>query len=205
MAQKSLVGHAKGGSAAWQLAGLLQSVHEGTIPGNRNADNVDAMFQKHTLLLFLSKTIHTDGIKAGVMSSFGFGQVGGTVLILHPRYLLGSLQPSAYESYKILNRTRARASYKVMSEMMITNSLVRIKEAPPYGPDMEAPVLLNSQARATLDPKTNSYGFTTKLTTKANIDTGNVKAVSQIFANTSVSGVGVDQGMFRRVHAVQIC
>lgn len=36
MAQKSLVGHSKGGSAAWQMAGLLQSVVSGTIPGNRN-------------------------------------------------------------------------------------------------------------------------------------------------------------------------
>jgi fatty acid synthase subunit alpha len=72
MAQKSLVGHSKGGSAAWQLIGLLQSVYEATIPGNRNADNVDSMFQKHTLLMFPSKTIHTDGIKAGVMVS-GYG------------------------------------------------------------------------------------------------------------------------------------
>lgn len=38
MAQKSLCGHAKGGSAAWQLAGLLQSVYHGIIPGNRNAE-----------------------------------------------------------------------------------------------------------------------------------------------------------------------
>jgi hypothetical protein len=67
MAQKSLVGHAKGGAAAWQMAGLLQSVASGTVPGNRNADNVDALFQQHSLLMFPSKTIQTDGITAGVM------------------------------------------------------------------------------------------------------------------------------------------
>ena len=38
MAQKSLCGHAKGGSAAWQFAGLIQSVYHGIIPGNRNAE-----------------------------------------------------------------------------------------------------------------------------------------------------------------------
>lgn len=38
MAQKSLCGHAKGGSAAWQLAGLIQSVYHGIVPGNRNAE-----------------------------------------------------------------------------------------------------------------------------------------------------------------------
>jgi fatty acid synthase subunit alpha, fungi type len=38
MAQKSLLGHAKGGSAAWQLAGLLNSVNSGIIAGNRNSE-----------------------------------------------------------------------------------------------------------------------------------------------------------------------
>ena len=40
MAQKSLCGHSKGGSAAWQLAGLLQSVYSGIVLGNRNAEYV---------------------------------------------------------------------------------------------------------------------------------------------------------------------
>lgn len=38
MAQKSLLGHSKGGSAAWQMAGLLQTVNTGIIPGNRNSE-----------------------------------------------------------------------------------------------------------------------------------------------------------------------
>ena len=36
MAQKSLCGHSKGGSAAWQMAGLLQTIDTGIVPGNRN-------------------------------------------------------------------------------------------------------------------------------------------------------------------------
>ena len=67
MAQKSLVGHSKGGSAAWQMVGLLQSVYTGIIPGNRNADNIDTKFQHYTNLMFPSKSIYTDGIRAGVM------------------------------------------------------------------------------------------------------------------------------------------
>jgi fatty acid synthase subunit alpha, fungi type len=82
-----------------------------------------------------------------------------------------------------------------MSEMMITNSLVRIKDAPPYTPELEVPVLMNSLARATLDTKTNSYKFTNKLETKLKLDSANVKAVSQILADGSISGVGVDQGL----------
>lgn len=38
VAQKSLCGHSKGGSAAWQLAGLIQTVASGIVPGNRNAE-----------------------------------------------------------------------------------------------------------------------------------------------------------------------
>jgi len=47
MAQKSLLGHSKGGSAAWQMAGLLQTVNTGIVPGNRNSEYV-------TIPLFLS-------------------------------------------------------------------------------------------------------------------------------------------------------
>ncbi|RDX43188.1 thiolase-like protein [Lentinus brumalis] len=106
MAQKSLCGHSKGGSAAWQLAGLLQSVESGIIPGNRNADNIDALFKAHTYLIFPSQTIYTDGIRAGIMSSFGFGQVGGTCMVINPHYLFAALELSVYEAYKIKNRHR---------------------------------------------------------------------------------------------------
>jgi fatty acid synthase subunit beta len=38
VAQKNHLGHAKGGSAAWQMSGLLQSVVTGIVPGNRNSE-----------------------------------------------------------------------------------------------------------------------------------------------------------------------
>jgi hypothetical protein len=133
-------------------------------------------------------------------SSFGFGQVGGTALVIHPRYLLGSLEPSVYESYKVSNRARALQSYKAMSEMMITNSLVKIKEAPPYSLDMERRVLLNSMARASLDPKTGSYSFSKKLSTIIQTDTTHIKAakeISRVLSETgSATGVGIDHGRY---------
>jgi fatty acid synthase subunit alpha, fungi type len=82
-----------------------------------------------------------------------------------------------------------------MSEMMITNSLVKIKDGPPYTPELEEPVLLNSAARATLDPKTGSYSFPKKLPTEVKLDVGNFGAVKDILGHGgSVSGVGIDQG-----------
>ena len=199
VAQKSLVGHSKGGSAAWQMIGLLQSVNTGIIPGNRNSDNIDAEFQKYTYLMFPSKSIYTDGIRAGVMSSFGFGQVGGTALIVHPRYLLAALEPSAYEAYKERNRLRYLQSYKAMSEMMTHNSLVKIKDAPPYTPDIEGKVLLNSLARAALSTRTGQYTFT-KLVTEQKFTLDRVRSVSKFLSDSgSIVGVGVDQELISAV------
>jgi fatty acid synthase subunit alpha, fungi type len=49
------------------MAGLLQSIENRVVPGNCNADNIDALLQQHSLLMFPSKSIQTDGISAGVM------------------------------------------------------------------------------------------------------------------------------------------
>ncbi|CAK5268309.1 unnamed protein product [Mycena citricolor] len=203
MAQKSLVGHSKGGSAAWQMAGLVQTVASGIIPGNRNSDNVDAIFRDRTYLMFPSKTIHTDGIKAGVMSSFGFGQVGGIALILNPRYVFATISESAYSSYKTRHEVRALQSYKAMSEMMIKNSLVRIKEHPPYPLELEAPVLLNPLSRAAMNVKTGSYEYAKAPSTTIPMDTANVSALAESLASSSsaagVLGVGVDQELISAV------
>jgi fatty acid synthase subunit alpha, fungi type len=92
-----------------------------------------------------------------------------------------------------------------MSDMMIKNSLVKVKEHPPYLGDMEGKVLLNSMARATFDPKTSEYSFTGKLSTEVPADVSNVATVSNIVAAggladpscESFSGIGVDQGPFK--------
>lgn len=130
-----------------------------------------------------------------MQSSFGFGQVGGTALIVHPRYLFASLDPSAYESYRSRNQLRYQEAYKVMTEMMSSNSLVRIKDGPPYSPELEQPVLMNPMARATFDPKTRSYSYTAKLDKEIPFDVANVKTIAEAFVSaSSVVGVGVDQG-----------
>ena len=87
-----------------------------------------------------------------------------------------------------------------MSEMMITNSLVKIKDAPPYTPELEVPVLMNSLARATLDPRTGSYSFPAKLVKEVTADTANAQAVADALACTgSAAGVGVDQELISAV------
>lgn len=75
-----LTGHPKGGAAAWMLNGMAQVVQSGLIPGNRNADNISQELRKFEYLLYPSKSIQTDGIKAGLLTSFGFGQVSSLTL-----------------------------------------------------------------------------------------------------------------------------
>ncbi|KAJ7228027.1 hypothetical protein B0H12DRAFT_233880 [Mycena haematopus] len=149
--------------------------------------------------MFPSKSIHTDGIRAGIMSSLGFGQVGG-IAVVNPRYLFATLEPCYYETYRQRHALRALQSYKSMSEMMIKNSLVKIKETPPYSPELEAPVLLNSLARASLDIKTGSYKYAVPLALAVPMDTANVAAFSEsLNAPTSVVGVGVNQELISAV------
>jgi len=199
MAQKSLTGHSKGGSAAWQLIGLCQTIASGIIPGNRNADNVDKDLREWEHLLFPSKSIYTDGLTAGLMTSFGFGQVGGSALIVHPRHLFATLEPVQYETYQQLNKSRALSSYKSMTEMMTSNSLVKLKDHPPYTPELETPVLLNPLARTQLD-KLGSYSFPKKLPSARVLEEANVKTITTLFeSQRGTAGVGVDQELISAV------
>lgn len=106
------------------------------------------------------------------------------------------------------NRERALSCYKAMTSMMTTNSLVRIKDAPPYPKELEYPVLLNSMARAVRDEKTGSYSFPAKLSSKATYDISNVEAAAKSLAGAEGAiGVGVDHGsrrFFLENHALLI-
>ncbi|KAG9047855.1 3-oxoacyl-[acyl-carrier-protein] synthase [Tulasnella sp. UAMH 9824] len=198
VAQKNLTGHPKGGAAAWMFIGLTQCINTGVIPGNRNADNVDSELRQFEYLVYPSKTIHTDGIRAGLMTSFGFGQVGGSALILHPRFLFGAVDPATYAKYRTLNHERYLSSYKTMSEMMTTNSLVKIKEHPPFTPELEAPVLLNPLARVSLD-KNGELSFGPKQPTTPTFNAANAELTAKLLSQPATAGVGVDQELISSV------
>ena len=120
------------------------------------------------------------------------------MLILNPRYVLGAVSAKDYEAYKIRNRERALSSYKAMTSMMTKNSLVRVKDAPPYTKDLEVPVLMNSMARATLDQKSGNYVFSKKLSLKPDYDLSNVEAAAKSLSSApGTVGVGVDHGKWK--------
>jgi fatty acid synthase subunit alpha, fungi type len=86
-----------------------------------------------------------------------------------------------------------------MSEMMITNSLVKIREAPPYTPELKVPVMVC----ATLDAKTGGYSFPKKLVNEVTVNKVNAKTIVDIIADTgSSAGIEVDQGIARKQRGV---
>ena len=87
VSQKSLTGHAKGGAAAFQLIGLTQVLRSGIVPGNKSLDCVDPVLSKHARLVWPTKTVNfgnTLPLKAGFVTSLGFGHVSALVAVVHP-------------------------------------------------------------------------------------------------------------------------
>ncbi|KAJ2190938.1 fatty acid synthase alpha subunit Lsd1 [Coemansia sp. RSA 532] len=158
--QKWLTGHAKGGAASLMLNGILQSLRTGLIPGNRNADNIAAELKQYEYPLYLSQTVQTTGIKAALLTSFGFGQVGGELLVLHPDFVLATLERSVLEEYNKKLEVRRSKSFRYWQDtLMGKHPFVQVKHSPPFTPDQEQSVYLDPLARAHFDSATNEYWF----------------------------------------------
>ena len=145
--QKSLTGHPKAPAAAFMLNGCLQSLNTGLIPGNRNADNVDPLLSAFPHLTFPTRPIQTKSLKAFSMTTFGFGQKGGQLIGIHPRYLYGTMDRARYESYAARVTNRTRLCNRAFLYAMLENRIIACKTAPPYSPEDQDAVLLNPHSR----------------------------------------------------------
>ncbi|KAJ2904922.1 fatty acid synthase alpha subunit Lsd1, partial [Coemansia aciculifera] len=160
VSQKWLTGHPKGAAALFMLNGVLQSLRSGLIPGNRNADNIDKDFEAYDYALFLSKSVQTSGIKAGLLNSFGFGQVGGGLLVVHSDYLFATLTREELEKYNArLEKRNIKASRYWQDTLVGNHSFVQVKSHAPFTAEQEKSVYLNPLARAKYDSKSGEYKF----------------------------------------------
>eukprot|EP00667_Euglena_gracilis_P000009 EG_transcript_9 len=158
--QKYLTGHSKGAAAAWMLNGVLQYMLDGAVPGNRNLDNVDSRLEAFEYLVFPNRTLKGLQIKCGLLKSFGFGQVGGEVLVVHPDYVLATLSLPEYERYATLRARREAAYCKATHDSLTgTQPLLRVKTEAPYTPKQMQAVYLDPTARAKYDPEKGSWSF----------------------------------------------
>eukprot|EP00122_Pirum_gemmata_P009880 Pgem_evm1s9120 len=162
--QKYLTGHPKGAAAAWMLNGVFQMMQYTTIPGNRNADNIDIDLEKFDNILYPSRTLKPAcKIKAGLVKSFGFGQVGGECLVIHPDYVLGALGRKEYENYMAKRTKREVSAFRHIHDSMSgKTTFVRVKNEPPYSEKNEASVYLNPNARASYHNQKKTWMFDEK-------------------------------------------
>lgn len=151
--QKYLTGHPKGAAGAWMFNGCLQVLGSGLVPGNRNADNVDQVMEKFDYIVYPSRSIQTDGIKAFSVTSFGFGQKGAQAIGIHPRYLFATLDQAEYQSYKTRVDARQKKAYRYYHDSMINNNLFRAKAKSPYTDEQMGRVFLDPAARVEADKK----------------------------------------------------
>ncbi len=159
VSQKALTGHSKGGAAAWQVAGLCQALSAGILPGNPNLDDPDPTMRAFETMCFTDAplALGPDGFEAGMVTSLGFGHVGGVVCLVHPDRVLGALDDGAFARYGEARAARERQ--RLRDELAVyegTRPAVRIRTEkafvvpadPQYaGLDAEQAVLLDAASR----------------------------------------------------------
>jgi fatty acid synthase subunit alpha len=197
--QKYLTGHPKGAAGAWMFNGCLQVLNTGIVPGNRNADNIDSAMEKFDYIVYPSRTIQTDGIKAFGVTSFGFGQKGAQAIGIHPKYLFATLERDVFEKYRVKVEDRQKKAYRYFHDGFINNRMFRAKDKTPYEESQMQQVFLDPTARVTEDTKTASYKYPTtprkpsaSETQKLEDTRAMVESLTQAQAAGPKSKVGVD-------------
>ncbi|MGO4203547.1 fatty acid synthase subunit beta domain-containing protein [Rhodococcus sp. TAF43] len=102
ISQKTLTGHAKGGAAAFQLIGLCQVLGQGVIPPNRSLDCVDDKMAEFSHLVWPRTPLRFGdqfALKAGLLTSLGFGHVSGLIAVVHPQAFVESIPADQREAY----------------------------------------------------------------------------------------------------------
>ncbi|KAJ1938514.1 hypothetical protein FBU59_004414 [Linderina macrospora] len=158
--QKWLTGHHKGGAGGVMLNGVLQILRTGIVPGNRNADNIDPEFEKFDYLYYPAQSIHTSGIKAGTVTSFGFAQASGELVVVHPDHLYAVLGKDNLEAYTSKVADREKKTYRYWHDSLVgTKPFMRVKDAAPYTEEQEKQVYMDAGARVQYDAVTDSYHY----------------------------------------------
>lgn len=121
VSQKSLTGHAKGGAAAFQLIGLCQMLSQGVVPPNRSLDCVDDAMAEFPHLVWPREPLRFGDkfpLKAGLVTSLGFGHVSGLIAVVHPEAFLAAISPADRADYRRRAEDRARSGRQRLADAM---------------------------------------------------------------------------------------
>ena len=144
--QKAITGHPKAPAASWMVNGCLQAMAAGIIPGNRNVDNIDAAWRHFEHLCVPTSPVHAD-IRAFTLTSFGFGQKGGQVIGVSPKYLFATQPGPEYLKYAQRFCARSQRAERAYVKAVMTNKIARILDSSPYERANTNTILLDPTAR----------------------------------------------------------
>ncbi|OZC45861.1 3-oxoacyl-ACP synthase [Rhodococcus sp. 06-621-2] len=160
VSQKSLTGHSKGGAAAFQLIGLCQVLANGVIPPNRSLDCVDDKMTKFEHLVWAREPLRFGDsvpLKAGLLTSLGFGHVSGLIAVVHPQAFIEAVPAERRDEYVARsNERRIAGQRRLISAMVGGDALYERPDDRRLGHDgtpsaqsreLEADVLLTDDAR----------------------------------------------------------
>ncbi|WP_395310763.1 fatty acid synthase subunit beta domain-containing protein [Mycobacterium sp. AMU20-3851] len=160
VSQKSLTGHAKGGAAAFQMMGLCQILRDGVIPPNRSLDCVDDELSNAQHFVWVRESLHLGEkfpLKAGLVTSLGFGHVSGLVALVHPQALIAALPADQRADYQARANARVLEGQRRLASAIAGGPALYEKPADRrFGHDtpekrQEAAMLLNPDARLGAD------------------------------------------------------
>lgn len=156
VSQKSLTGHAKGGAAVFQMMGLCQILRDGVIPPNRSLDCVDDELAGSEHFVWVRDTLRLGEkypLKAGLVTSLGFGHVSGLIALVHPQAFIAAMDPEQRADYQrradarlLAGRRRLAAAIAGGTPMYERPADRRFDHQQPEKPQ-EAAMLLNPAAR----------------------------------------------------------
>ena len=175
ISQKALTGHAKGGAAAFQLAGLCQVLRGGVVPPNRSLDCVDPALRRHEHLVWLRRPLdlRANPPKAGLLTSLGFGHVSALIALVHPEAFVVALAAErgkdAARAWRAAATAREHQGLRRLEEAMRGGPALYQRPAernlgggdPAAVTEREAAVLLSESARlrgGVLEPDPGAEG-----------------------------------------------
>ncbi|HEY4220041.1 MAG TPA: ABC transporter permease [Myxococcota bacterium] len=151
ISQKALTGHPKGAAAAWQMNGLMQAMAEGVIPGNHSLDDVDDDMRAFPRFIWSDRALAAPwhALKAGLVTTLGFGHVSALVCLAHPFLFWRALSDATRAHYALkLEDRRRRAEQRLQRVVCGREPMFTMRERPAaLDPASEKALLLDANAR----------------------------------------------------------
>ena len=153
ISQKSLTGHAKGGAAAWQLAGLCDVFASNVIPGNQSLTCVDPEVVPGDWLTVDYRPLdRATPVQAALLTSLGFGHVSAVVAVAHPDVFVAAISQDQQVSY--LERSRERRAIGCIAALAARHGGTSVLQRQTYRgfPTKDVETAREEEATVLLDP-----------------------------------------------------